>query len=1140
MERSLGKVERGVLAGSGAFSHLGRSIAFASGAFLGAAGFTQVVKDSIGAANELGDQIDRTRAVFGNASKAVVAWSTTSAGSLGIARDEALKAAGTFGEMQKAVGLVGPQAAQMSTRLVDLAGNLAAIHHVDPSDVFARLEAGLRGRGQGLVQYGIKLSSATLAEEAFREGLVKSTVDQQKVADAQQQVAIAEAKLADARKRYGAGTTQVAEAEIALRKAQEASEKAAAGTTAKLNDQQKTAAALGVIFRQTADQAGYLSKHQDDLDFQTRKLHAELKGAEATIGQALLPTVTALVSKLADWIDRAQRTGELQRDVNTAMRVAKQVIGDVTAVVVPFAKGADHVAHALGGWKTTLEGVLALGVASKVAGMALAFDGLAASEGAAATGALGLLNNLKALRLVELPAAVLSVGARGETGTKTLKGWSYLGGRWYQTDASAKVSDLPAGASYVDLHGHAGVTAGAAVAPSPFVGAAASVAGGRGIQLPTSQTATHQTAGLPGFPAVDIMAKPGTPIGAPEDGIITRISGHEPTEAPPQGQGGPWGLSIYFLGTQTGNTYYMTHLVKVAPPGRYRRGDVIGLIGDYPGSSADHVHFAIHQGDSPEAHYGSSLFNPADYLARPQGGSAASASTATASTAAAAAAAGMPPPAGGGGLRVGTTPSTPPTRPAVPVIPDALANAYLAAQIAGDQQAQLRILEKEKAALEAERKHPKFGQTVGDILDALLGVNDAIAQWHKDQAAALKDEAAKVKAATLKQHMRMAAAIRETGIEGLNALAGIEHTAAAAYEKASAENARGVAQSARATIAGLNDLGRRAVLAGARAEVAAFQKANRGPIVPGYAATSSAVAKAAGIDIPQMGFDTPAPQIGPNGQILPGPVSLGADGSVIPPPPAKLAPAWGTFKREEVPTLGKILIPLALLPRVHMWEKLLATLKKKLAAGVQRQKALQRDLAKAKGLKIPNSILVSDVGKRLVTAGKVVANIKQDIATCVAELKDLGQTASSAVQEAAQEAEAAAAQDAAQAAQSAATDAPPADSGDTGGGSDLGGSGGGGSSDSSGTDSTAQDAAAAAAAAQSQAQAEQQRLIAQTDSWLAGIYAIRPFQSNLLPEPGQSRFGGAHITINQYYKGPPEDPHSYSQALEFELRALGA
>jgi hypothetical protein len=50
------------------------------------------------------------------------------------------------------------------------------------------------------------------------------------------------------------------------------------------------------------------------------------------------------------------------------------------------------------------------------------------------------------------------------------------------------------------------------------------------LQLPTDFHTTHQTAGLPGFPAVDLFARPNTVVLAPEDGVIDKLSGHDPRE----------------------------------------------------------------------------------------------------------------------------------------------------------------------------------------------------------------------------------------------------------------------------------------------------------------------------------------------------------------------------------------------------------------------------------------------------------------------------------------------------------------------------------------------------------------------------------------------------------------------------------
>src|ERR1051326_634570 len=136
------------------------------------------------------------------------------------------------------------------------------------------------------------------------------------------------------------------------------------------------------------------------------------------------------------------------------------------------------------------------------------------------------------------------------------------------------------------------------------------------VTVPRAFKPTHETAGLPGFPAVDLFAVPGTPVVMDEAVTVTRISGHDPKLPPPLGQGGPWGLSIYCRGQATGKTYYLTHLSKVAPLGAYTAGAVVGVIGDYPGNpaGADHVHVGLHDGDSPEAHYQSIQVPPGCYF----------------------------------------------------------------------------------------------------------------------------------------------------------------------------------------------------------------------------------------------------------------------------------------------------------------------------------------------------------------------------------------------------------------------------------------------------------------------------------------------------------------------------------------------
>lgn len=103
---------------------------------------------------------------------------------------------------------------------------------------------------------------------------------------------------------------------------------------------------------------------------------------------------------------------------------------------------------------------------------------------------------------------------------------------------------------------------------------------GKKMTLPTSWKPTHVTDGL-GWgtnSAVDIMGAPGTPVGAPESGVVVRWN---PTGA--QGGGSMW-----FKG-QSGRLYWLGHIADGLEPGtRVRRGQVIAAI------SADHPRPHVH------------------------------------------------------------------------------------------------------------------------------------------------------------------------------------------------------------------------------------------------------------------------------------------------------------------------------------------------------------------------------------------------------------------------------------------------------------------------------------------------------------------------------------------------------------------
>ncbi len=119
------------------------------------------------------------------------------------------------------------------------------------------------------------------------------------------------------------------------------------------------------------------------------------------------------------------------------------------------------------------------------------------------------------------------------------------------------------------------------------------------LQLPKNFKSTHDTSGLPGYPAIDVMGRAGTPVRAPVAGRIARFSGRNPAAGAYEGQGGPFGWTIYLDGDD-GRSYFLTHFgsraVKVGQT--VKAGQIIGTVGDYPGATPDHIHEGVHAGKS--------------------------------------------------------------------------------------------------------------------------------------------------------------------------------------------------------------------------------------------------------------------------------------------------------------------------------------------------------------------------------------------------------------------------------------------------------------------------------------------------------------------------------------------------------------
>ena len=305
----ISKQSKGVEKGFGA---IGKGLSTVGGVALGAAGAgiaaaVGILGSSIGPASDLNETLSKTTVVFGDQAAAVMKFAQTSTTALGMTQNEALAAAATYGNLFRSMEMSESTSAEMSTGLVQLAADLASFNNIDPSIALDKLRAGLTGEAEPLKALGVNINQALIEQKAFELGLW--------------------------------------DGEQAL--------------TANM----KAQASYALIMEQTALAQGDFARTSDGLANQQRIVGATLEQLRATIGTALLPAITALVSKFA----------ELASDPRFQEFIAKaaEAVGNLAMKVVEALPGIIDWFQKISDWLSEHEGVIigvlvALGLAVAV------------------------------------------------------------------------------------------------------------------------------------------------------------------------------------------------------------------------------------------------------------------------------------------------------------------------------------------------------------------------------------------------------------------------------------------------------------------------------------------------------------------------------------------------------------------------------------------------------------------------------------------------------------------------------------------------------------------------------------------------------------------------------------------------------
>lgn len=228
---------------------------------------------SVRAASDLEESMSKVNVVFGESADEIVAWAATAATAMGESKQQALEAAGTFGNLFQAFGLGQGASADMSTGLVQLASDLASFNNTSVDDALEALRSGVSGEMEPLRRFGVSLTDVRLRQKALELGLIKTTKDA-------------------------------------------------------LNPAVKAQAAYALILQDTKLAQGDFARTSGGLANQQRILKASLSDTAAVIGTALLPKITELVTQAGQFLTSHQ--GEIQQLADQLPAVFDSIMGIAT------------------------------------------------------------------------------------------------------------------------------------------------------------------------------------------------------------------------------------------------------------------------------------------------------------------------------------------------------------------------------------------------------------------------------------------------------------------------------------------------------------------------------------------------------------------------------------------------------------------------------------------------------------------------------------------------------------------------------------------------------------------------------------------------------------------------------------------
>ena len=266
-------------------------------------------------ASDYEENINKIDVAFGKSGESVKQWAKTANKEFGLSQVAATGMASAFGALGKGIGLSEKDAASMSTTLTGLSADLGSYFNTSEDEAAKALEGIFTGESEALKKFGVVMTDTNLKQFAADQGLVWDNMSQA----------------------------------------------------------EKTTLRYKYVLEKTKDAQGDFSRTGDGTANSIKKFKSAVQDVATAIGQNLLPIITPIINKIAEWIGKFRELDPKTQKIITILGMVAAAVGPLLLIFGKFATAIGAIikilpalktamATAFGPWGLLIAGVIAAAI----------------------------------------------------------------------------------------------------------------------------------------------------------------------------------------------------------------------------------------------------------------------------------------------------------------------------------------------------------------------------------------------------------------------------------------------------------------------------------------------------------------------------------------------------------------------------------------------------------------------------------------------------------------------------------------------------------------------------------------------------------------------------------------------------------